>query len=517
MKTKGELTDVLYTQLLTLSKHQKYGLAQLCGDWGHKGGSIYNVRYSQFCHNMRELAKDSPVKYYDGCYYLFNGKIYEAVENVVIEMAYNMLMEALEIAPMVSQTSIRKQVFMDVIRTYNLLVPHFDIVAFENGVVDFGLGLKNPPVKPFSPEYHVTYYHPYKYEPRAKCTRWQNFLYEVLPDKNSRLILQMFLGLGLVQRGDAYNVYEGKASSSIELCLLLIGTGANGKSVIFNVACALFGKDRISKMDYADLTADGDEGMRGRYPIKNAIFNWSSDTDVKKFGRKNSGMFKRIVSGEPVPMRALHQNIMESGTVPYLIFNLNELPMPEDASMGFIRRLQYVSFDVTIPKDRQDPDLAARIIKEEISGVFNWVFQGMQELRARRYQFPAAQASEKQLLLSLIGSRPVIAWWRAYRLRSSAEAKGEQGVWISSKMLYESMVRFCKDNDLEEKDIPTLQKFGRTMAIELGFGKKRGAEGIIYLVYGLNRGDLNQRVVISSMIGVVEDNDRGEGFIKDDD
>ena len=41
-----------------------------------------------------------------------------------------------------------------------------------------------------------------------------------------------------------------------------IGTGANGKSVIFYVACNIFGKDRISKMDYADLTADGDEGMR---------------------------------------------------------------------------------------------------------------------------------------------------------------------------------------------------------------------------------------------------------------
>ena len=57
------------------------------------------------------------------------------------------------------------------------------------------------------------------------------------------MILQMFLGLGLIQRGTAYNPYEGKESSKIELCLLLIGTGANGKSVIFDVACNLFGKD----------------------------------------------------------------------------------------------------------------------------------------------------------------------------------------------------------------------------------------------------------------------------------
>ena len=139
----------------------------------------------------------------------------------------------------------------------------------------------------------------------------------------------MFLGLGLIQRGTAYNPYEGKESSKIELCLLLIGTGANGKSVIFDVACNLFGKDRISKMDYADLTAEGDEGMRGRYPIRNAIFNWSSDSDPRKFGRKNTGMFKRLVSGEPVPMRELGRNVLEANNIPYLIFNLNELPFPE--------------------------------------------------------------------------------------------------------------------------------------------------------------------------------------------
>ena len=91
-----------------------------------------------------------------------------------------------------------------------------------------------------------------------------NFIKEVLPDRTSRMILQMFLGLGLIQRGTAYNPYEGKESSKIELCLLLIGTGANGKSVIFDVACNIFGKDRISKMDYADITAECVEGLRVR-------------------------------------------------------------------------------------------------------------------------------------------------------------------------------------------------------------------------------------------------------------
>ena len=92
-------------------------------------------------------------------------------------------------------------IFLKPIRMCNLLVPSFDIVAFSNGVVDFSRGLVNPRPMPFSPEYHVIYYHPYEFDLGAKCPRWLNFIHEVLPDKTSRMILQMFLGLGLVQRG----------------------------------------------------------------------------------------------------------------------------------------------------------------------------------------------------------------------------------------------------------------------------------------------------------------------------
>ena len=268
----GIAIDTLHAQLLDLSRHDEYGFEELrCQDWGKANSEKYNKLKSNFIRSMRRLAKKAPVKYYNGAYYMFNGKIYEAVPKIVLEQAYQLLLLDLAMAPMLGISTVMNKSFMEVIECYNILRPTFDIVAFANGVVDFGSGLKYPNVMPFSPEYHVTYYHPYDYNPKAKCDRWMNFIKEVLPDRTSRMILQMFLGLGLIQRGTAYNPYEGKESSKIELCLLLIGTGANGKSVIFDVSCNIFGKDRISKMDYADLTADGDDGMRGRYPILSLI------------------------------------------------------------------------------------------------------------------------------------------------------------------------------------------------------------------------------------------------------
>ena len=264
MRSNGLLIDDLHLRLLTLSRESKYGFDSFRVDWGRYGSSQYGILYSQFSRSLRELAKDCPVKWHMGHYYMFNGKIYERISQDVVEVSYQLLMEDLQITAVMNSTRFKKEVFMKTIEQYNLLVPHFDVVAFENGVVDFGIPKAEPIVMPFSPEYHVTYYHPYPFDPKAKCNRWLNFLHEVLPDRTSRLILQMFLGLGLIQRGDAYNKYEGKLASKIELCLLLVGSGSNGKSVIFDVACSLFGKDRVSSMDYADLTAEGDEGMRGR-------------------------------------------------------------------------------------------------------------------------------------------------------------------------------------------------------------------------------------------------------------
>lgn len=515
---KGIAIDSLHSQLVTLSRDGSYSFDRFRDDWGRANSQKYNMMKADFSKEIRKLAMHAPVKYYNGCFYLYNGKIYEAVDQSIVEQAYQLLLTDLYIAPMIYNASVRKDVFLATVSCYNVLRPSFSIVAFRNGVVDFGSGRKNPTLLPFSPDYHVTYYHPYDFDPKAKCPRFDNFIHEVLPDRTSRMILQMFLGLGLVERGMAYNLYGGGASSKVEMCLLLIGGGANGKSVLFDIACALFGNDKVSKMDYSELTADGDEGMRGRYPIRNAIFNWSSDSDPRKFGRRNTGMFKRMVSGEPIPIRSLGKNISEPESVPYLIFALNDLPLSDDASLGFIRRLQYVSFDVTIPKERQDPELAGKIIEKELSGVFNWVFRGSLEIRRRKFQFPAAEGSLMQLLRSMIGSQPVRAWVRAYGIGNEAKTRGEVSWWCKASFLYERFVQFCRDNDLEEKSIPSIQKFGRDMVNVLGFDRRTTKNCKEYKLFRVTEPDLKETVLIEQVQLPGEcDEQENEEFIKDDD
>ena len=506
--TDSTVINQIFASLLQLCSGGDYNFEKFKGRWGYRTSEEYQERKLDFIEKIRKMAKEAAIKYYDGSFYLFDGKIYVSIREELIVTAYDLLLEHLRIVPMIGEKTVCKKYFIDIIRYYNQLIPRPDLIAFKNGVLD----LREYRLFPFSPEYHVTYYHPYEYKENAKCNKWNNFLHEVLPDKNSRLILQMFLGLGLMERGTVYNPYEGKNAAKIELCLILLGAGANGKSTIYDTAIGIFGKERISGLDYDDLTATGDEGMRARRLLREAIFNWSSDSDQRTFGRKRTGVFKRIVSGESVTDRKLGEDVRENYNIPFLIFNLNELPYSDDQSLGFIRRLQFISFEITIPKEKQNPALSRELVAE-YPGIFNWILRGSRELRRRKFVFPSSEGNRRQILLAQLQMNPVLAWVNSYQMRKEAHAVHEEYTLIPSSEMIESLNQFCKDNDVEPV---TGQKFGHTMS-KLGFGKKRSQDGNSYIVYGCNAERLKEKFVINDANLQVDYVEEKGTFIKEDD
>ena len=47
---------------------------------------------------------------------------------------------------------------------------------------------------------------------------------------------------------------------------------------------------------------------------------------------------------------------------------------------AYFRRFLIIGFDVTIAEDQQDKQLPNKIIQNELSGVFNWILQGLDRL-----------------------------------------------------------------------------------------------------------------------------------------
>ena len=224
----------------------------------------------------------------------------------------------------------------------------------------------------------IRYQLPFSYDPKAEAPLFQAFLDRVLPDIECQTILAEYLGFMFIKHG---------SSLKLEKALILYGTGANGKSVFFEVVTALFGKENVSNYSVQSLT---EEKGYYRAKISNKLVNYASEINNKL----ESSKFKLMASGEPVEACLKYGQPFIMSQYAKFIFNCNELPKDIEYTNAFFRRWLIIPFEVTIPEHEQDKTLHAKIIEKELSGVFNWVLTGLNRLLAQK-RFSNCEAALK--------------------------------------------------------------------------------------------------------------------------
>lgn len=211
----------------------------------------------------------------------------------------------------------------------------------------------------------LTHVLPFEYRPDAAAPIFRAFLERVLPDAESQMVLAEYVG------------YVFTRGLKLEKALLLYGGGANGKSVFFDVLRALLGDQNASSYSLSSLT-DSKNGYF-RAMLANKLVNYTSEIHSKL----EAHLFKQLVSGEPVEARLPYEKPFILTDYAKLIFNANELPRDVEHTHAFFRRFLIVPFTVTIPEPEQDKQLAEKIIRDELPGVFNWVLDGLKRLLAQ--------------------------------------------------------------------------------------------------------------------------------------
>jgi putative DNA primase/helicase len=261
----------------------------------------------------------------------------------------------------------RDQLYKQFFATSYLSAPSGNIdkalINMKNGT--FEVTINGTELRPFDPQDFITYQLPFDYDPEAKAPRWQKFLDEVLPDMQRQHVLAEFLGYVFIKHG-GINPKEEKA-------LVLYGPGGNGKSVVYEVVNAMLGFDNVSNYSLQSLT---NESGYFRANLANKLVNYASEIN----GKLESSIFKLLVSGEPVEARLPYGQPFILKQYAKLIFNCNELPKDVEHTNAYFRRYLIIPFDVTIPKDKQDKLLHMKIISTELSGVFNWVLDGLRRM-----------------------------------------------------------------------------------------------------------------------------------------
>ena len=318
----------------------------------------------------RALVRSSSMCMVDGTVRYFDGRIYAAVTMDGVRVVLgNLLMDE-----GASPTDVRKMADMPLSVISEKVRERSDAIAFQNCIYD----LKADVNRDFGPEWVVTELLPYKYSHRAKCHRFGQFLDEVLPDRKEQDAMLEFFSLAYVDR----------RAVSVEKMALFIGTGANGKSVVFDVIKAAIGEESVSTLDPAQLA---DEKMLPY--IKGKRLNFSPD--VRRTAAFESAL-KALSSGQKVTGRKIFCDA-EQVVAPPLVFALNEMPPLRDTTDAFFRRLLIFPFDVTIPEEKQNKHLAADIIRDELPGVFNLPMLSRMSLRDRKYEFALSEKMRKRV------------------------------------------------------------------------------------------------------------------------
>ncbi len=230
------------------------------------------------------------------------------------------------------------------------------LINLQNGTFEFLDGSWN--LRQFDPKNFLTYQLPFGYQPEARSPLFDNYLNRVLPDAACRDILQEFAGFIFTKL-------------NLEKCLVLAGSGQNGKSVFFNVLTALIGSENTLTFP---LGMFNHEYNRSR--LTNVLLNYSSEKGLDLA----PDTFKALVSGEPLQAREPYGKPFTIKNKVRFILNCNELPKETESTEAYFRRFLIIPFDVKIPDDEKDINLADKIIKSELPGVFNWLLAGLNRL-----------------------------------------------------------------------------------------------------------------------------------------
>lgn len=191
------------------------------------------------------------------------------------------------------------------------------------------------------------------YDTAAQCPKFYAYLNRVLPDIEKQKVIAEYLGY----------VFIRNSVLKLEKSLILYGSGANGKSVFFDIVQNLLGSSNVSNFTLQSLT---DPNGYTRSLLTGKLLNYASEISSKM----NPTLFKQLVSGEPVEARMIYGKPFILRDYARFVFNTNTLPKDLEHNTGFFRRFIIIEFDQTISDEEKNPMLANEIIENELPWCF---------------------------------------------------------------------------------------------------------------------------------------------------
>lgn len=290
-----------------------------------------------------------------------------------------------------------------------------EFINLENG----SLNWINKTLVEHDPEHLSTVRINAKYDPKAKCERFMQFLQETLEHDTIPIVQEIF-GYCLIQ------------DVRFEKAFLFTGGGANGKGTLLGVLIGLLGKGNVSEIPLQSL---GDRFQTAQ--LNGKLINVF--TDLNSRAMADTGYFKAVVSGDRLTVERKHETPFSFEPFVKLIFSCNEIPRSYDRTYAFYRRWLILPFNKTFSGSKRDKSLKSKLLKEK-NGILNWALEGLHRL-FKQQDFTVSETADSVLDSYRLDNNNVL-------LFAKEECIFDDSLIVDKTVLYDLYKKYCHENTL---------------------------------------------------------------------
>jgi len=296
------------------------------------------------------------------------------------------------------------------------------------------------------------------YAPKADCPMWKQFIREIMNYK-ADVIKYLQTAAGWALTGDI----------SEQTMFILFGSGANGKSTFLNTIMYLLGDYATAASTETFMKKSGDQYLNDIARLRGTRF--VTTTEAEQGRRLSEPLIKKITGNDQMTARFLYGEFFNFTPTFKIFMATNHKPVIKGTDHGIWRRIKLIPFTTRIPEEKQDKHLEHKL-REEASGILNWLLEGVAFWKREGLQVPPAilnatdeYRGEMDVIGNFLKERCII----------------KEGLSIRVRELYKAYSDWCTDNN----EHAVSERFFSLRLKEMSFEQGRTAESRFWSGVGL--------------------------------
>jgi putative DNA primase/helicase len=221
-----------------------------------------------------------------------------------------------------------------------------------------------------------------EYTDNMQCPMWLAFLNQIF-DGDQEVIHYIQKAVG----------YSLTGSTREQVMFVLFGSGANGKSVFIDTIEHIMGSYKSNISADALMVKGGGSSGHNEKIARLAGARFVSVSEPNEKSRLDEGLIKSLTGGDTVSASFKGGHEFDYKPKYKIWMATNHKPIIRGTDIGIWRRIPLIPFKVTIPKEKQDKNLTAKLATE-LPGILQWALEGALMWQKEGLDVPESIAAE---------------------------------------------------------------------------------------------------------------------------